>query len=129
MQAQVHNCQAELDFREETPLPYPVMINDKGMYEHAKTVAETILGKANVHLMPVVMGGEDFSFFGQKMAVTMFFIGTGNETHTVPENLHSPNFVIDEEALKVGAVFHAAVAISYLKTYEDGVKITTHDEL
>ncbi|KAK1421562.1 hypothetical protein QVD17_23996 [Tagetes erecta] len=123
-QAAVHQCQAEIDFKEETPLPYPVTVNDEGMYEHAKTVAEIILGKPKVHLLPVTMGGEDFSFFTQKMPSAVFVIGSRNQSH-VPEHLHSPHFVIDEEALKVGAVFHAAVAISYLDTYHHGV----HDEL
>ncbi|KAL8211347.1 hypothetical protein R6Q57_005784 [Mikania cordata] len=126
-QAAVHGCQAELDFKEETPLPYPVTENDEGMYEQAKTVAEIILGKHKVQLLPVTMGGEDFSFFTQKMPSTMFVIGTRNKTH-VPEHLHSPNFVIDEEGLKVGAVFHAAVAITYLDTYDDDF-VTYRDEL
>ncbi|MFS8019129.1 putative peptidase M20, bacterial exopeptidase dimerization domain-containing protein [Helianthus anomalus] len=124
-QAAVHQCQAEL---EETSLRYPVTINDEGMYEHVKTVAEIVLGKPKVGLMKAAMGSEDFSFFGQKMPATMFMIGTRNKTHTVPENLHSPYFVIDEEVLKVGVVFHAIVAISYLDTYDD-VVVKNHDEL
>ncbi|KAI7758160.1 hypothetical protein M8C21_031569 [Ambrosia artemisiifolia] len=124
-QAAVHQCRVEL---EETRLPYPVTVNDEGMYEYVKTVAEIVLGKPKVQLMPVAMASEDYSFFGQKMRATMFMIGTSNETHIVPENLHSPNFVIDEEALKVGVVFHAVVAISYLDRYDDGLA-TNHEEL
>lgn len=126
MQAAVHQCTAQLDFMEETPLPYPVTENDKEMYEHAKTVAEIILGKPNMQLLPVTMGGEDFSFFIQKMPAAMFVIGTSNKSH-VPEHLHSPYFVIDEEALPIGSAFHAAVAISYLDSH--GAVGTTRDEL
>ncbi|KAI3775790.1 hypothetical protein L1987_45544 [Smallanthus sonchifolius] len=126
-QAAVHQCQAEFDFMEETPLPYPVTENDEEMYEHAKTVAEIILGKPKVQLLPVTMGGEDFSFFTQKMPATMFVIGSRNKSHVL-EHLHSPYFVIDEEALKVGAVFHVAVAVSYLDTYGDGFA-SNRDEL
>ncbi|KAM0056391.1 hypothetical protein Hdeb2414_s0006g00217781 [Helianthus debilis subsp. tardiflorus] len=78
--------------------------------------------------MKAAMASEDFSFFGQKMHATMFMIGTRNETHTVLENVHSPNFVMDEEVLKVGVVFYAIVAISYLDTYDD-VVVKNHDEL
>ncbi|KAK9071609.1 hypothetical protein SSX86_008038 [Deinandra increscens subsp. villosa] len=127
-QAAVHGCAAELDFKDETPLPYPVTKNDEGMYEHATTVAEIIFGKPKVQLLPVTMGSEDFSFFTQKMPSTMYVIGTRNKTHVVPEHIHSPYFVIDEEALKVGAVFHAAVAISYLDAHGDGFA-TIRDEL
>ncbi|KAK1421517.1 hypothetical protein QVD17_23920 [Tagetes erecta] len=123
-QAIVHRCHAELDFMEETP-PYPVTENDEGLYEHTKAVAEIVFGEQNVELMPMAMVSEDFSFFGQKMPATMFMIGTRNESHNVVEMLHSPEFVIDEEALKVGAVFHTVVAMSYLDTYPHAV----HDEL
>lgn len=125
-QAAVHCCKAELDFMEETPLPYPVTENDEGMYEHAKTVAEIILGKPNMQVLPVTMGGEDFSFFTQKMPATMFVIGTNNKTQ-VPEHLHSPYFVIDEDALPIGAALHAAVAMSYLDTH--GGVTNNRDEL
>ncbi|XP_076941569.1 IAA-amino acid hydrolase ILR1-like 3 [Bidens hawaiensis] len=125
-QAAVQRCQAEVDFMEETRIPYPVTVNDEGMYEHAKTVAEIILGKPKVQLVPVTMGAEDFSFFTQKMSAAAFMIGTRNMSH-VPEHLHSPHFVIDEEALKVGAVFHAAVAVSYLNVHGDGF-VLGHDE-
>ncbi|KAI3829533.1 hypothetical protein L1987_03659 [Smallanthus sonchifolius] len=124
-QAAVHQCHAELDFMEDTPLPYPVTVNNITMYKHANTIAEIMLGEENVMLMPMGMVSEDFSFFGQKMQAAIFMIGTRNQSHVVVENLHSPEFVIDEEALKVGAVFHAGVAISYLDTFDKGV----HDEL
>ncbi|KAI3518746.1 hypothetical protein L1887_07558 [Cichorium endivia] len=118
-QAAVHRCKVELDFMEATPLPYPVTENDEGLYEHAKSVAEIIFGKPNMQLLPVTMGGEDFSFFTQKMPAVMFVVGTNNKTQT-PEHLHSPYFVIDEEALPVGAAFHAAMAISYLDRHGGG---------
>ncbi|KAL7611689.1 IAA-amino acid hydrolase ILR1 [Lactuca sativa] len=127
-QAGVHRCEAELDFMDETPLPYPVTENDEGLYEHAKTVAEIILGKPNMQVLPVTMGGEDFSFFTQKMPAVMFVIGSNNKTKTPPEHLHSPYFVIDEEALPIGAAFHAAVAISYLDRHGGG-GVIERDEL
>nr|XP_043633284.1 IAA-amino acid hydrolase ILR1-like [Erigeron canadensis] len=117
-QAEAQQCTAEIDFKEEIPMPYPVTENDEGMYQHTKEVAEILLGEPNVQLSPIVMGSEDFSFFTQRMPAAIFWIGTRNETH-VPENLHSPNFVIDEEAFPIGAAFHAAVAISYLDSHSD----------
>ncbi|GKE23796.1 IAA-amino acid hydrolase ILR1-like protein, partial [Tanacetum coccineum] len=129
MQAAVHQCNAELDFKEETPLPFPVVENDEEMYEHAKIVAEMMLGKPNVQLLPVTMGGEDFSFFTQKMPAVMFAIGSKNKTNVIPEYLRSPYFVIDEEALPVGAAFHAAVAISYLDSHGGVAASANRDEL
>lgn len=114
MQAGVHRCNATVDFKEETPLPYPVLVNDKGLYEHAKRVGEVLLGEENVQFLPVTMGAEDFSFYSQKMPGAMFAVGTKNETLQSDHPLHSPYFAIDEGALPIGSAFHAAVAMSYL---------------
>ncbi|CAK7341943.1 unnamed protein product [Dovyalis caffra] len=114
MQAAVHQCTASLDFMEEKMRPYPATVNDEAMYKHAKQVGEALLGESNVQLAPMSMGAEDFSFYSQKMKAALFFVGTKNETVKSVKRLHSPYFVMDEDALPIGAAFHAAVAISYL---------------
>jgi len=98
-----------VDFKEETPMPHPVMVNDEALYEHVKKVGEILLGKPNVQIFPVTMGAEDFSFFSQKTAAAIFL----KSDH----HLHSPYFFIDEDALPVGASLHAAAAISYLDNH------------
>jgi len=98
--------------------PYPAVNNDERMYAHAKAVAESLLGANNVKVAPQVMGAEDFGFYAQKMAGAFFTIGVGNESTMVAvKQPHSPYFVIDEDALPVGAAFHAAVAIDFLKKH------------
>ena len=109
-----NNRNTTVEFKEETPLPYLVLINDEALYEHAKMVGEVLLGKQNVQILPVTMGAEDFSFYSQRMPAVMFTVGTKNETLKSDCPLHSPHFTIDEEALQIGSAFHAAVAISYL---------------
>ena len=79
-QAAVHRCRAVLDFKEDTPLPYPVMVNDEALYEHAKKVGESLVGQSNVQLLLVSTGAEDFSFFSQKSAAAMFVLGIMNDT-------------------------------------------------
>ncbi|KAG6638124.1 hypothetical protein CIPAW_10G013900 [Carya illinoinensis] len=116
-QASVHRCTATVDFMEDRPMPYPVMVNDEALYEHAKKVGEILLGKPNVQLLPVTMGAEDFSFFSEKSAASIFVVGIKNETLQSDQPLHSPYFFIDEEALPIGAAFHTAVAISYLDNH------------
>jgi IAA-amino acid hydrolase len=106
-----------VDFKEETPMPHPVMVNDEALYEHVKKVGEILLGKPNVQIFPVTMGAEDFSFFSQKTAAAIFVVGTKNETLKSDHHLHSPYFFIDEDALPVGASLHAAAAISYLDNH------------
>lgn len=117
IQAAVHQCNAVIDFKDETPMPYPVMVNNDALYEQAKRVGEILLGEPNMQILPVTMGAEDFSFYSQRFPGAMFAIGIKNESLKSDQPLHSPYFVIDEEALPIGVAFHAAVALSYLDSH------------
>lgn len=118
IQASVHRCTATVDFMLENRRPYPATINDETMYKHAKRVGEVLLGEPNVHLLPMSMGAEDFGFYAEKMAAAFFIIGVKNDSlGSDVKNLHSPNFVMNEDALPIGAALHAAVAISFLKNH------------
>ncbi|KAA8518494.1 hypothetical protein F0562_015968 [Nyssa sinensis] len=117
VQAAVHRCTAVIDFMDGKVIPYPPTVNDKAMYEHAKSIGESLVGEANMHHVPMTMAAEDFSFYSQKMAAALFLIGIKNETLKSDERLHSPHFVIDEEVLPIGAALHATVAMSYLNGY------------
>ncbi|GJN12181.1 hypothetical protein PR202_ga30438 [Eleusine coracana subsp. coracana] len=115
--ATAHRCTATIDFMEERLPPYPATINDEGMYHHAKEVAETLLGQDNVRMAAQIMGSEDFAFYAERFAGSFFFIGARNHTMKERHPLHSPYFVIDEDVLPVGAAFHTAVAMEYLKKH------------
>ncbi|KAK8626891.1 hypothetical protein V6N13_134521 [Hibiscus sabdariffa] len=116
-QATVHRCTATIDFLEEKMRPYPATVNDESLYEHAKKVGESVVGKSNMLVIPMNMGAEDFSFYANKMPAAFFMIGTNNETRKPKYRVHSPHLVIDEDVLPIGAAFHAAVAISYLDNH------------
>ena len=99
---------------EEKLRPYPATVNDEGMYNHAKQVAETMLGQDNVRRGTAIMAAEDFAFYAQKFAGAFFMMGVHNKTMEAMYPLHSPYFVIDEDVLPIGAAYHATVAIEYL---------------
>ncbi|CAB4287091.1 unnamed protein product [Prunus armeniaca] len=67
------------------------------------------------------MGAEDFSFYPKESAATIFVLGINNESLKSDQPLHTSHFVIDEEALSVGAALNAALAISY-----SGTHVETH---
>lgn len=98
-------------------MQYPPTVNDESLYNHAREVGERLLGEPNVHLGPIMMAAEDFSFYSQKMAAAFFFIGIKNDTVKSNKGLHSPHFFVDEEVLPIGAAFHAAVAMTYLDNH------------
>lgn len=118
LQSMVHQCTAEVDFMEVDRRPYPATINDEKIYNHGRKVGMSLLGESNVHLRPrAEMGGEDFAFYAQKMPGALFIVGIKNETLGSSKPLHSPEFFVDEEVLPIGAAFHAAVAITYLRQH------------
>ncbi|KAF8722921.1 hypothetical protein HU200_022059 [Digitaria exilis] len=110
----VHHCTPTVDFMEDKMKTYPAVINDEGMYAHANSVAQSLLGEVNVKVAPQLMGAEDFGFYAQRMAGAFFTIGVGNKS-TMVTATHSPHFVIDEDVLPIGSAFHAYVAIEYLE--------------
>ncbi|XP_071910726.1 IAA-amino acid hydrolase ILR1-like 3 [Coffea arabica] len=117
IQAHVYHCTATVDFMEEKLRPYGPTINDPSMYKHAKRIGDILLGENGVQLTPMSMGAEDFSFYGQKMRAAFFKIGIRNKTMDSIKDIHTPYFAIDEEALPIGAAFHAAVATTYLDSH------------
>ncbi|XP_062214042.1 IAA-amino acid hydrolase ILR1-like 3 [Phragmites australis] len=116
-QAAVSRCTATVDFMEEKLRPYPATVNDEAMYAQAKEVAESMVGEANVRLCPQFMAAEDFGFYAQKIPAAFFSIGVSNAETGKVHHVHSPHVEIDEGALPIGAAFHAAVAIEYLKKH------------
>ncbi|KAI0508106.1 hypothetical protein KFK09_014240 [Dendrobium nobile] len=110
-QAAVHRCTATIKFMDKA---YPATTNDEKLYEVIRSVGVGLVGEANVHPFPRLMGAEDFSFFSQRMPAVLFTVGIRNESVGSIHPTHSPYFIIDEEVLPVGAAFHAAVALTYV---------------
>ena len=72
-------------------------------------------GDANVVEMDLNMGAEDFSFYAREVPGFFFFVGAtpkGRDPLTAPSN-HSPEFFLDEEALKVGTRAMLQVVLDY----------------
>jgi amidohydrolase len=82
---------------------YPPTINNEIAYEKLKFSAEKVVGNG-CGLPYLSMGGEDFSYYAQKIPGCFFFVGsapTDREILTVPH--HCSHFDIDENALLVGS--------------------------
>ncbi|KAI3977633.1 hypothetical protein MKX01_004166 [Papaver californicum] len=115
-QERVYKCLAEVDFFEGESF-YPPTVNDDKMNEHVRDVAVGMLGSKNFRVVPPMMGAEDFSFYSQAIPAAFFFIGVMNEQLGSIHSGHSPYFMIDEEALPVGAAMHAEIAERYLSEH------------
>ncbi|XP_052202553.1 IAA-amino acid hydrolase ILR1-like 6 [Diospyros lotus] len=116
-QARVFRCSATVDFFQKDYTIYPPTVNDQGIYEHVRKVAVDLWGAAKFTVVPPMMGAEDFSFYSELVPAAYFYVGIRNETLGSVHSGHSPHFMIDEEALPVGAAAHAAMAERYLNEH------------
>jgi metal-dependent amidase/aminoacylase/carboxypeptidase family protein len=57
------------------------------------------------------MGGEDFSYYGQRIPACFFFIGLKPPGATTYPNLHTPRFDFNDEALPHGIALFTALAL------------------
>ena len=91
------------------------LINDERMAVLMAEVAATVVGAANVKAGVRTMGGEDMSYFLQKVPGCFAFVGSGPKTGKAAPH-HSASFDIDEESLVIGAEVMSQVAVRYLET-------------
>jgi len=100
-------CTAELTY---TPI-YPVTVNDPGATEVMRSAAVDVLGEENVVEVPVAMGSEDFSYFGEKVPAAYVFLGIADEEKGTNNQHHNPKFNVNDEVLPRGAALLAAFAM------------------
>jgi amidohydrolase len=103
---------AELEIRKG----YPVLENDPALTKRAKHWAEDYLGKEQVVELDLWMAAEDFAYYTQVLPGCFYRLGTRNEAKGIVAPVHTPNFDIDEEALKIGAGLMAFLALKELES-------------
>ena len=91
---------------------YPPVINPPEMTEFVRKTAERLFGADRILSMRPVMGGEDFSYFLQKVPGAFFFFGAGDNR---PFPHHHPSFDIDETALSDAALLMTHIALDFLQ--------------
>jgi len=100
-------CTAELTY---TPI-YPVTVNDPGATEVMRSAAVDVLGEENIVEVPVAMGSEDFSYFGEKVPAAYVFLGIADEEKGTNNQHHNPKFNVNDKVLPRGAALLAAFAM------------------
>jgi amidohydrolase len=98
---------AEVSYRRLTE----PLVNDAPMTELMKDVAEKIVGKERVKGGIKTMGGEDMSFFLNKVPGAFAFVGSAPPQGASPH--HSPTFDIDESALAIGVELLTQTALRF----------------
>lgn len=93
---------------------YPFLINEEKLTDNAKALAEDYLGKENVIDLDIWMAAEDFAYYSQVTNACFYRLGTGNAAKGTTYSVHTPNFDIDEDALKTSTGLMAYLALKQL---------------
>lgn len=93
---------------------YPVLVNEENLTQNAKTFAAEYLGEENVLDLDIWMAAEDFAYYSQFTDACFYRLGTGNAAKNTKHSVHTPNFDIDEDALKISTGLMAYMALKQL---------------
>lgn len=93
---------------------YPYLINEEKLSDNARLYAEDYLGKENVLDLDIWMAAEDFAYYSQVTDACFYRLGTGNKEKGTSYSVHTPNFDIDEDALKLSTGLMAYIALRQL---------------
>lgn len=98
----------------EVVVGYPVLRNDEGAAAFARETAAAYVGEDRVIDLPMWYASEDFAFYTEKVPGCFTVLGVGNEAEGITHGLHTPRMTVDEEALRTGTGFLAALAARQL---------------
>lgn len=93
---------------------YPFLINEEKLTANAIEYAQDYLGKENVIDLDIWMAAEDFAYYSQVTDACFYRLGTGNAAKGTTYSVHTPNFDIDEDALKTSTGLMAYIALKQL---------------
>ena len=93
---------------------YPFLINEEKLTANARESAEDYLGAENVIDLDIWMAAEDFAYYSQVTDSCFYRLGTGNAAKGTNYSVHTPNFDIDEDALKTSTGLMAYIALKQL---------------
>jgi amidohydrolase len=90
------------------------LVNNREMCAMVAECAAEVVGDENVVADERTMGGEDMSYFLERVPGCFFFLGTRNEARGLTHPHHSPRFDLDESAMEIGVEIMSRVVRRYL---------------
>lgn len=94
---------------------YPAVINNDKEAEIAREAAVAAFGADRVMPMKPLMGGEDFSYYLEKVPGAYLFVGAGNAEKLATYPHHHPRFDIDENAMLIAGELLGRTALRFLE--------------
>lgn len=108
--AKAYGGEATIEFQNNTAITF----NDPSLVDQMLPSLQKVAGTENVKLRKATTGGEDFSFYQEKIPGFFFFLGgmTPNTSEAFPH--HTPDFMIDESGLLLGVKALTQMTFDYL---------------
>ncbi|NEW05437.1 amidohydrolase [Paenibacillus sp. SYP-B3998] len=93
---------------------YPPVVNDVNEAERFFKVGNALFGEESVHESPLIMAGEDFSYYLHHRPGCYMFVGAGNIEAGIIHPHHHPKFDIDERSMLNAARLLLGMALDYM---------------
>lgn len=113
--AKAYGGSATIDWQNNTIVTY----NDPMLTTKAISTLKKVAGDDKVLDMKAVTGGEDFSYFQEKIPGVYFFLGGMTPGNTEPFPHHTPDFKIDDAGMLLGVQSLTQLALDYLNHQEN----------
>ncbi|MGG1663730.1 M20 metallopeptidase family protein [Brevibacillus sp. NRS-1366] len=97
---------------------YPAVINNEEEAKIAQEAAIAAFGAERVQPMKPLMGGEDFSYYLEKVPGAYLFVGAGNPDKLVKYPHHHPRFDIDEDSMLIAGELLGRTALHFLEKHQ-----------
>lgn len=97
---------------------YPAVINHEKEAQIAKEAAIAAFGEERVQPMKPLMGGEDFSYYLEKVPGAYLFVGAGNPDKLAKYPHHHPRFDIDEDSMLIAGELLGRTALHFLEKHQ-----------
>jgi metal-dependent amidase/aminoacylase/carboxypeptidase family protein len=95
----------------------PTIDNDPKLTNQAINILDEKFGKGTVTLDygQIPFSNDDFAYFQQKVPGVYFYLGGSNFEKGMIAMIHAPNFMVDEESIRVGVKSFSALIVERLK--------------
>jgi len=99
---------------------YPPLISNSRVNRFISESYYAVGYRGKIHEIPQVLGGEDFSYYLEKVPGAMFRLGVRNKRIGADKPWHHPCFIADENAIPVGIATMAATVANLLHHWHGG---------
>lgn len=92
---------------------YPALINHVALTHEITTSLIEFHGKDAVHEAEIWMAAEDFAYYTSAYPAVFYLLGIANQQKGIGSELHTPTFLIDEDAfdLAIGGMMYTALRL------------------